>query len=53
MNVFFFILAILVLLYLIKAVKSYKNKKWIITLLLGLCGIFDVVLFFCAFILED
>ena len=53
MNLFFFILAVLVSLYLIKAIKSYKNKNWVVTLLLVLCGFFDVVLFLCAIFLED
>jgi hypothetical protein len=52
-NEFFFILAVLVSLYLIKAIKSYKNKNWVVTLLLVLCGLFDVVLFLCAIFLED
>lgn len=50
---FFLILAVLLSLYLIKAIKSYKNKNWIVTLLLVLCGLFDVVLFLCAIFLED
>ena len=52
MNLFFLILAVLVSLYLIKAIKSYKNKNLFITLLLVLCGLFDVVLFLCAIFLE-
>lgn len=53
MNLFFLILALIIFLYLIKTVKSYKNKTWIITLILVICGLFDVILFLCALFLED
>ena len=53
MNIFFLLLAILVSLYFIKAIKSYKKKNWVVTLLLVLCGLFDVALFLCSIFLED
>ncbi len=53
MNLFFLILAIIVLLYLIQAIVTYKNQKKIITFLLILCALFDVFLFWCAFFSEE
>lgn len=53
MNFFYLILAMIILLYLIKTLKSYQKKNLFITILLVLCGIFDFVLFLCSFLLED
>ena len=53
MNFFYLILAIILLMYLLKTVISYKNKTKIENILLLIIGFFDIVLFFCAFLLEE
>lgn len=53
MNLFFLLLAIIVLIYIIQAVATYKNKKKVITILLSLCITFDIFLFYCAFFVEE
>ena len=45
MNLFFLILAIIVFLYFLRAIISYKEKKLIITVLFVIGGIIDIVLF--------